>query len=71
MEPIYRVVGSRAKCRLTPTYDQAWGLKYSKVLDLPRAAPRRAGDADRPNESEIESLSHTRQSTFTVYTLVN
>ena len=38
MEPIYRVVGSRAKCRLTPTYDQAWGLKYSTVLDLPRAA---------------------------------
>ena len=42
MEPIYRVVGSRAKCRLTPTYDQAWGLKYSTVLDLPRGAMQRA-----------------------------
>ena len=34
-------------------------------LDLPRGARRRAGDADRPNESEIESLTHTEQSTFT------
>ena len=38
---------------------------FLQVLDLPRGAKRRAGDADRPNESEIESLTHTQQSTFT------
>ena len=38
---------------------------FIKRLDAPRGAKRRAGDADRPNESEIESLTHTQQSTFT------
>ena len=30
-----------------------------------RRKARRAGDADLPNESEIKSLTHTQQSTFT------
>ena len=52
MEPIYRVVGSRAKCRLTPTYDQAWGLKYSKVLA--RRARRRAALVTRIGRMKVK-----------------
>ena len=36
-------------------------------LDVPRGAKRRAGDTDRPNESEFESLTHIQQSTFTFW----